>query len=328
MFNHLIRKKNVLKEAIWNVFCISSLIGIWPRFVEPNLVLTTHLSLKIPSWPKKLEGLKIVQISDLHFQPAMSDFLLDKIIKKIKKENPDLVFFTGDFLCCSELIQPERLECFLSKITAFYGCYAIVGNHDYSEYISLNKEGEYDVMREKKSLLNKGFGRLFKKNPDIKKIVTPEALQIPIHSSLVKLLSKTPFTLLHNKTVQVSIGDSTINLCGLGDYTAGRCLPLIAYENYRLEHPGIILTHNPDSLSKLQTYPGELVLSGHTHGAQINIPFFYKKFMLAENPEWNRGLHQIYNKLVYINRGLGSIFPFRWCSPPEILSLTISGEKV
>lgn len=327
MLNHLIRKKSLLKESLWNIGCAASLIGIWPRFIEPNLVLTTRLLLSLPSWPKKLNGIKIVQISDLHFQSTLSKFLLEKIVKKIRIEKPDLVVFTGDFLCRSELFQPERLQEFLSKISAPYGCYAIAGNHDYSAYISLNKEGEYDVMREEKSLLDKGFNRLFKKSPVIKKTVTPQALQVPLHVPLMNLLSKTPFTLLHNQTIQVCIKNSVINVCGLGDYTAGRCLPSLAYENYRVEYPGIVLTHNPDSLCKLRNYPGELVLCGHTHGAQINIPFLYKKFMLSENPGRKRGLYSLYDKWVYINRGLGSIFPFRWCSPPEILSLTLLGEK-
>lgn len=323
MFNHLNRKNFSLKEFMWNAGCIFSLIGIWPRFIEPNLVLTTRLAFKIPFWPKKLEGLKIVQISDLHFRAQMSDFLLNNIVKKIREEKPDLVVFTGDFLCRSKLIQPERMLTFLLKISAPYGCYAIVGNHDYSEYISLNKEGEYDVIKEENSLLDKGFRRLFKKNPEIKKTVTPEALQVPVHSSLLNLLSKTSFTLLHNETIQIPIRDTMINLYGLGDYTAGRCLPKRAYQNYLPEYPGIILTHNPDSIPELKDYPGELVLCGHTHGAQINLPFFYKKFMLAENSTWKRGLHRLYNKLVYINRGLGSLISFRWFSPPEILSFTI-----
>ena len=92
-----------LSQRLWDLWCIGSVVGIWPRFIEPNLIKTNTLNLTIPSLPEELIGFKIVQFSDLHFHSKMPDFFLNKIIKKIRKINPDLIVFTGDFLCRSVL---------------------------------------------------------------------------------------------------------------------------------------------------------------------------------------------------------------------------------
>jgi predicted MPP superfamily phosphohydrolase len=104
---------------------------------------------------------------------------------------------------------------------------------------------------------------------------------------------------------------------------AGRCLPEIAFKNYDKQYPGIILAHNPDSSALLESYPGEVILSGHTHGCQINLPWMWKKFTKLENMSLRKGFFKVRDKWLYVNRGVGAIMKFRWFSVPEILFLTL-----
>jgi hypothetical protein len=314
-------------DLLWDFWCLVSVVGIWPRFIEPRLIATTKLSIKIPSLPKNLNGLKILQLSDLHFHPGIPDYFLKKMISKIRRLAPDLIVFTGDFLCCSKLVDQDRLQQTLAAMQAPFGCFAILGNHDYSEYVSINQNGDYDVSEDKKSSsITKGLKRLLNKEVSVTKKVTARAQNAALHQPLVDLLKKTPFELLHNRTTLVPIKGSHLNICGLGEHMLGRFLPEEAFQGYDHSFPGVVLTHNPDSVPHLKGFPGDLVLSGHTHGGQVNIPGMSKKFTVLENMHLKRGLKKIDGKWVYINRGIGSSMTFRCFSVPEITLLTLSSQ--
>lgn len=314
-----------LSEILWDLWCMVSVVGIWPRFVEPHIHATTHLTLRVLRLPKGLSGLKVLQLSDLHLHSAVPDFFLKRIIAKVKHLSPDIIVFTGDFICHSLVGDFHRLQRVLSSFNAPYGCYAVFGNHDYHDYVSTSKSGDYDVIDGDSSALIKGWRRLFTTTTLTKKI-TPRASRVPLHEELMSLLKQTPFKLLHNCTELVSVKGCMLNLCGLGEYTLGRFQPEMAFQNYDPRYPGIILTHNPDSVPFLKAYPGEIVLCGHTHGGQVNIPGLWKKFTLLENGHLKKGLLRVDNKWVYINRGIGSVMKFRWFSIPEILLLTLEAS--
>lgn len=315
-----------LSDLLWDAWCVGSIVGIWPRFIEPQLLSYTKLRLKIDQLPFSLKGLKVVQFSDLHIQANLSDRFLDRLAAKLMATHPDILVFTGDFLCYSQLNedQTRRLHGFLNKLSAKYGCYAILGNHDYAGYVSINEQGDYDILKEEtdQSLITRGFQRLFSKT-QLTKQVTPAARSIGLHNGLTDLLVQTPFKLLHNASCCIPIGDDYLNICGLGEYCLGKTDPQKAFSSYNPNYPGIILLHNPDGIPLLDGYPGDIILCGHTHGGQVNLPWMWKKFTLMENSLFKRGLIHHHNKWVYINRGIGSIFRFRWFAVPEILQLTL-----
>jgi predicted MPP superfamily phosphohydrolase len=323
MNNHLpIKKRFSLSNILWDIWCIASVIGIWPRYIEPKLISITQLPLKISKLHPSLNHLKILQFSDLHFQKCTSASLLKKLSAKIQSCNPDIIVFTGDFLCSSQLQDPNRLTEFLCSLKAPYGCYAILGNHDYQHYVSITQNGDYDVIDNKSVTMRKGWKRLLS-TITLTKRTTPRAAEVPLNNNLVNLLKKTPFILLHNETSIVPIRDTFINICGVGEYVLNRCEPKIAFKNYNKNFPGIVLAHNPDGVPKLLEYPGDIILCGHTHGGQINLPWMWKKFTLLENFNLKRGLKSLRNKTIYINRGVGAVMPFRWFSIPELTLITL-----
>jgi hypothetical protein len=316
-----VHKKNKV-DWLWDAWCIFSVIGIWPRFIEPHLVKTSHLELAIDNLPSALEGLKIVQITDLHLNRTVPNFFLKKIVRKINALKPDLLFFTGDFICQSLVDDPARMEHFFNQLETRYGCYATLGNHDYEECLSINSTGDYDVIDTQKSSLLRGFKRLFSE-VEVTGNLSERAAKVDIHPQLLSVLGRTSLKILHNETRQIAINGSVLNVCGLGEYMAGRCLPELAFQKYDAKYPGIVLSHNPDTIAMLKSFPGEVVLCGHTHGCQVNLPWMWKKFTKLENMTLRKGLFQIHNKWMYINRGLGSVMKFRWFAPPEILHLTL-----
>lgn len=320
-------QKKKWAEWAWDLWCIASVIGLWPRFIEPRLLSITRLALPIPHLPSDLNGLKILQFSDLHWDRRFSSHLKHKLIRKINRLQPDLIVFTGDFLCRSKLENKEELRRFLSSLQAPCGCFAIMGNHDYECFITVNEEGDYDVESPSEaSDIGKGFKRLFS-SMTLTGQATAEAKRVGLHQELVDLLSQTPFQLLNNETRLVSFRDSKINVCGLEEYSLGRFNPQKAFQNYDRAYPGIVLSHNPDTIVHLKPYPGDVILAGHTHGGQVNLPFLWKKFTRIEHLEFKSGLKSIGKRWAYINRGLASVMRFRWFAMPELTLLTLQAGK-
>jgi predicted MPP superfamily phosphohydrolase len=281
-----------------------------------------QIKIKIPSLPEDLKKFKIVQFSDLHIHPKVSDAFLQKLVRKIKMSSPDLIVFTGDFLYSASMNDERRLGNFLNSLSAPYGCYAVLGNHDYDACVSVNHMGDYDIISTKKSPFNKAFARL-QETIVLTKNRTERAKNVPLNQKLINLINASHFILLHNETRLIQKKNACLNLCGLGEYILGRFQPEAAFKHYNRRYPGVILTHNPDSVPHLKAYPGDLILCGHTHGGQVNLPWFWKKFTLLENMQFKRGLFRLDEKWMYVNRGVGGVLPFRWFSVPEILVATL-----
>jgi predicted MPP superfamily phosphohydrolase len=317
-------------SLIIDCLATSSVIGIWPRFIEPRLLKTTRLTWHLPATGFHLDRLKIIHLSDLHFHHKTPPSFTEKIVRYVDRLKPDLIVFTGDFLCYSHLECPDRLATFLCQLQAPLGSFCIFGNHDYAHYVTLNAEGNYDLSFPINPL--QGILRGLKticSGPYRKHNVSDRLFTVPFHEKLCKLLEQTPFKLLENTSVTLPIG---LNLTGLGDLALGRCQPEKAFVNYNPRFPGIVLSHNPDSFPLLQTYPGDWILSGHTHGEQIHVPWprwgrrLSQKLAKLETA-YTRGLFAIGNKYLYVNRGLGCHKPFRLFSPPEICLIQATVES-
>lgn len=312
-------------ERLWDLWCTMSIIGIWPRFIEPACLFTKQVTIPIPSLPKELNGLRIAQLSDLHYSEHTSKRFLNRIKTKVESLSCDLILFTGDLISYSELPETEALSSFLKSLHAPLGCYAIFGNHDYSEYVSLTSDGSVRKVCNRLPAIMRGFARLFsfKDQSNECPIVREPIKEL---ETLRKLFEQSGFTVLHNKTVQIGKHNHLINLTGLGDLMAGQCLASRAFANYNVNFPGIVLSHNPDSYSLLENYPGNLFLFGHTHGGQVNLPYIWKRITPLKNKALKSGLFQMKDRFLYVNRGLGATFPFRWCAPPEITVFTLVRE--
>lgn len=313
-------------RLLWDTWCIGTVVGIWPRFIEPQLISTTRMTLPLAKLPKQSSGIRVAQISDLHLHRGVTDSFLSRLSAKTKAFNPDIVVLTGDFVCHSNLTDPVRLKALLEDIRPPGGCYAVFGNHDYSEYVCVGPNGDYDVGRAcRNNNIGAGLKRLFRK-PQLSRRVSEEASSVPTHESLSQLLRDAGVTILHNDTVQVAAGDAQINITGLGEHMAARCHPEAAFSGYDSSLPGLVLSHNPDSIPILEDHPGDLILCGHSHGGAVNLPFLWRRVTVLENMNLRRGLHRRGDKLAYISRGLGGSITFRWFCQPELVCLTLVSE--
>jgi uncharacterized protein len=88
------------------------------------------VEIKFANLPAQFDGLKLLQISDLHIGPGTTKRKIQSIVEKTNRQNPDFIFLTGDIID----YHPDKFseEIFaLTKLKAKYGVYYIMGNHEY-----------------------------------------------------------------------------------------------------------------------------------------------------------------------------------------------------
>lgn len=127
-------KKNALPSwrsisALLIVVIASSLsaMGVYNALQIPNV---KQVTLEFEAWPKALNGLKVVQITDLHISTLFPKQWTQQIVQEVNALNPDIILITGDFIDGtvnnrSSDIQP------LSNLRSKYGTYGVLGNHEY-----------------------------------------------------------------------------------------------------------------------------------------------------------------------------------------------------
>ena len=102
--------------------------------IEPKWLTTEHVKIFIKNLPSDLEGLKIVQLSDLHYYPNTPLSLIQKAVKQANHLKPDIIVLTGDYI--DKKAEPIlKLVPILAKLKAQYGVFAILGNHDYPKIV-------------------------------------------------------------------------------------------------------------------------------------------------------------------------------------------------
>ena len=148
---------------------------------------------------------------------------------------------------------------------------------------------------------------------------------------VASMLEGTEVRLLLDESVPLAWGGRTLTLCGLKLWVWARGGQR---QLATLEGPGddirLVLSHVPDSVLLLpQPTRVDLVVAGHTHGGQVQLPFFGPLLTLTQVPRAAAagGLHEVNGTRLYVSRGVGAERGeaplIRFNCPPEVSLLTL-----
>ena len=165
--------------AIFILFCIYSFI------ICPSLLKVREYKVESNLLPSSFDGIKIVQLADIHYGTTINKKQLDKIVKRINELNPDIIFFTGDLIdkniVPTETIQEEIIESLKNLNCSLYK-YAVIGNEDDQEtfnnlmeqtnFIVLNNETKLLYYKDKTPIAITGFNNI-SSNPVYSEINNP-----------------------------------------------------------------------------------------------------------------------------------------------------------
>jgi predicted MPP superfamily phosphohydrolase len=88
-------------------------------------------SLVLPRWPRELDGLRVVHLSDIHVGSGMGRERLGRVAELVNAARPDVVLHTGDFLTHGAGDFDTPLYEALARVRAPLDQWACLGNHDY-----------------------------------------------------------------------------------------------------------------------------------------------------------------------------------------------------
>src|ERR1700692_1350134 len=129
---------------------------------------------------------------------------------------------------------------------------------------------------------------------------------------------------LRNRHVTWWFGGESVYLSGVDDYGYGADLRR-AMRGVPREAATVLLAHNPRVIHLASRHGVSLVLSGHTHGGQVNLPLLGTVY--GRSPERLRykiGWDRMGTTQIYVNRGIGTIvLPWRLRCPAEITHLEL-----
>ena len=124
-----------INEYVASEAPIRKLAGNWSKKAKIALDEANSLSLELVEihlerLPKKLDGFKIIQLSDTHHSPFTSLDHIKRAVKVANRLKPDIFLLTGDYVSHDrEYIAPVAEV--LGKLKAKHGIYACLGNHDH-----------------------------------------------------------------------------------------------------------------------------------------------------------------------------------------------------
>jgi len=130
---------------------------------------------------------------------------------------------------------------------------------------------------------------------------------------------------LDNEHTLLQLGEQPLCVVGLDDESTGRPDPPAAFPEVPPEVPVLILAHDPSTFMKAMPYPGDLLLSGHTHGGQIRLPGVGALVVPGRSPlRWAHGWTKTQSGPLYVTSGLGtSVVGLRFCCPPEYVVMDL-----
>ncbi|MBK9272269.1 MAG: metallophosphoesterase [Saprospiraceae bacterium] len=258
------------------------------------------VSIEFEDLPEEFDGFRIAQFSDFHSGSFDNHEEVARGLQMLQAQNCDLIVFTGDLVNnkANEFLPYQKL---FKDLSAPFGKYSILGNHDYGDYTSWpspsDKQNNFD--------------------------------------QLCRLHAELGFQLLRDEHNLIEIKGQSIAICGVENWGIGfgkrgnlaKALNGVDEEKFK-----ILLSHDPSHWEhEVKMYPSkvQLCLSGHTHGAQMGVEIPGIKFSPVQfrYAHW-AGLKEEGMRYHYINRGFGYLgFGGRVGIWPEITVLELKSKE-
>lgn len=296
--SHIPRSQFILKTAV--VVGAAPLVAMsWGILSGAHDYRVRRIKLPLPNLPKAFEGLKIVQVSDIHAGSFWNKTAVQGGIEMLLNEKPDVVFFTGDLVNNQAVEMKEWISTF-SKVKAPLGVFSVLGNHDYGDYVNWGSAQE-----KRQNLID-----------------------------LVNIQKAMGWNLLVNQNHILEVDGEQIAIVGVENWGAKARFPKYgklseAIKGTENVSTKLLLSHDPShwQAEVLPMYPDiDAMFSGHTHGMQmgVDIPGFKWSPVQYVYDEW-AGLYRQENRYLYVNRGFGYLgYPGRIGMPPEITTIELT----
>jgi predicted MPP superfamily phosphohydrolase len=256
-----------------------------------------QLTIPITNLPDRLVGVRLVQLSDFHYDGwRLSDRLLQEAIDTSNRLAPDLVLLTGDYI--TDDPRPiHRLAQKLKHLTSKAGIFAVLGNHDLywrgakqMVETALTSAHIQVLWNQVAYPLGEGLALV-----GLADYWSPEFQPEPVFAQIAPDLPRV--VLSHNPDTAAELVNWRVDLQLSGHTHGGQ----------------IVLPRIGPIVPKLQQWREKWLPAWAEHCEKV-----------VNHWEWGQGLHQVQNNRLYTNRGLGTYMPGRYNCAPELTLFTLT----
>lgn len=277
-------RREFLRRGIWAGAGVVALGGYSTLF-EPNHLVTKMVEIPIRNLPEALVGLRIAQISDIHYGDFLGRSHVEEVVHTTNELHADLIVITGDFVTSGGskrtlhgAVAAEPCAKVLAALHAPFGVLAVLGNHDV--------------------LSNPAF--------------------------ITKVLEANGIRVLRNESVPIERDGARLWLAGVDDVLGRGARVEETFRIVPKDEPVVALVHEPDFADVICKQRVDLQLSGHSHGGQVRIPFLGAPVLPEMARKYPLGWYRVGDMQLYTNPGVGVIeLPIRFACPPEITAFTL-----
>jgi len=282
-FGHALGVGRTLAAA---AFAIGALV-LFAGYLGSRALRVRETVAHVPDLPREFDGLRIVQISDVHIGPHTPSGFLHRVVRAVEELRPDVVAVTGDLVDD----RPEDVAAYaraLGGLRAPRGVFLIPGNHDvYAGWDAVERDlrrlTDATVLVNESHVLHEGRARL----------------------------------------ALVGLGDPAGG--GARSGGASRVAPDVERAFARVPEgaPVVAFAHNPALWPRLAERGAALTLSGHTHWGQLALPRLGWS-LASPFLEHAMGAYRSGDALLFIHPGTGYWgIPFRLGALPEVTAIVL-----
>lgn len=260
--------------------CVAYTLGVEPHWLE-----LVERDLPIDHLPPALHGARLVQLSDLHIGPQVSDAYVIQSFERVRALKPDIVAITGDFISYNAARgerQFQQLRAVLAHLPkGRLATVGVLGNHDYG--IDWSEE--------------------------------------PVAARVIAEAERAGARILRNESLAVA----GLDIVGVDDHWAHKGAPAAALRQRESAAALVLVHNpDAADQQPWPGYRGWM-LAGHTHGGQCKPPFLPPPLLPVTNRRYVAGAVAVdAQRTLYINRGVGHLIQARFNVRPEISVFTLT----
>jgi hypothetical protein len=281
----LLSRRRVLLGTKRALVAGGAIAGAYPFLGEPHRLSVTRRTFPIRGLPAGLDGLRIVQLTDIHHGPWTTLARVRRIVDVANSLKPDLVVLTGDYIQRHKDYAPP-VAAALAALRARIGVLGVLGNHDWG--------------------------------------LDGPLCQRELARAGVRLVDNDRVFVTPGRTLAGDAAATGLCVAGVGDLMTHVQHYDRALAGVPADVPRLLLSHNPDVAEEPglvnSGFRVDLMLSGHTHGGQVSLPILGPVVTMSRyGRKYARGLVAGPVCPVYVSRGLGmAMLPLRFGSTPEV----------
>lgn len=261
---------------------------LYGAFVEAERLVVKRQTLRLPNWPRELDGYTIALIGDFHLRDQHTLALTKRAVDAAVEARPNMVVLAGDFVGYWKARSPWLIGEALEVLGSMNGnVIAVPGNHDYWG-------GDASLL----TPICEELGIVLLRNESV---VMDGIEWIGIDSLNAR-----------RADAEGAVGTAELGTRG-SESSPGQ--------------PAIAIWHEPDAV-RLLPPGCDLMLSGHSHGGQFVFPGGFAPMTSRNGRKYRGGFYPNAPTPLFVTKGIGTTGPpSRFLCPPETVILTLMGRN-